>query len=634
MKVRLQLNSTNLVLCLLILSINMINAQKSAINLQADQIPECGTGLEVGTFGIERRANCSQNFACDDATIRDGYIYDISQPMKIIKTKARIVRDDNGNNPTTTERAVALEYHHLNKDFAKYGIQFTYIIEYIDDTDMLVIDTLNEQGFLLLNYGTETSEYCNVYFTVNGLVNASYAFFPWDTVNGQPIGQLGSLMNTTAQVYPWNMRSTFTHEMGHMLGLEHTFRGAQEVPNCFDNCAENMTSTGDDVGDWCSDTPPQDRTTSPEFIQTNDCTGIPFNPIPHTNYMSYSDNKQFFTPQQVARMHCYLESHPLRNVWLDNSNPVIPYVNSDNFGYEFIEEENIASDEWVDITTIGTEITGLLDDNVVGPFNIGFSGDFYGQNFGQIYIGSNGYISLSPATNIVPNSGATGAILGNIPWQNSNNNFFAPFLTDLSFAGTGNMGKIYFWSNTSDTFIVTYENVPFYVPPLLTGFTGSNTFQMIYTKNATNPDGLIRYQYLDMDEYYPSQMYFRANPCLIGIENADGSDGLEVDNYRIPKNLSRVTIGRNLLNINDLQFPQTEIKVYPNPTQNDITIDLDASYDSIEFQLFNALGQKIKTVKKNNLQKYNLSMRNTSEGIYFLNIIIDNNIKSFKIIKN
>jgi len=41
----------------------------------------------------------------------------------------------------------------------------------------------------------------------------------------------------------------------------------------------------------------------------------------------------------------------------------------------------------------------LGDDDVSGPFEIGFSFRFFGANFTQFYIGSNGWISLSPAPN-------------------------------------------------------------------------------------------------------------------------------------------------------------------------------------------------------------------------------------------
>ena len=580
---------------------------------------ECGSLEFRSRLDLVSRADCAINYECDEAQVRDGYIYDSAQPFTTIKTKARIVRDDNGNNPTISDRALALEYHHLNNDFAPYGIQFTYLIEYIDDSAMLTIDDDNELGFLFFNYASETDEYCNIFFTWY-FSNLSLGFFPWQFASGQQIGHLGALMNTRAQVYPWNMRSTLTHEMGHVLGLEHTFRGAQEVPGCSDDCAENMISTGDDVGDWCSDTPPQDRTTNPGFNPTNDCNGLLFDTISHTNYMSYSDNKLFFTSQQVARMHCYL-THPLRSGWVDNSNPQIPYLYSDEFGYEFTEEANVDTSEWVDISTIGAEIIGLSDDNVSGPVDIGFAASFYGQIFEQIYIGSNGYISLSPI-NINPSSGNSSQIFGNIPLQNANNNFFAPFLTDLRFGGTGNKGKAFVWSNNIDSFVVTYENVPFFDNAL--GFTGSNTFQMIYSKNALNPEGLIYYQYLDMEEYFPSHMHFRPNPILIGIENADGTIGLEVDNYRIPANFSRVTIKNNSTISSTASINDFNIIVYSNPSTNSsVTISFQNNFKDAEFQLFNSTGQLVTIIKESNMSFAEIPFRVPS-GVYFLNVKIDN----------
>ena len=78
-------------------------------------------------------------------------------------------------------------------------------------------------------------------------------------------------------------------------------------------------------------------------------------------------------------------------------------------------------------SSLGTLVTGLFDDNVVGPFNIGFSFCFYGQNYTQFYVGSNNWIGFSAGqtgtwvTTAIPNG--TGNAPRNCimaPWQDIN----------------------------------------------------------------------------------------------------------------------------------------------------------------------------------------------------------------------
>ena len=50
---------------------------------------------------------------------------------------------------------------------------------------------------------------------------------------------------------------------------------------------------------------------------------------------------------------------------------------------------------WIDITGTGTTITGLGDDNVVGPFPIAFDFPFYGESKTQFWVNSNGAITFT-----------------------------------------------------------------------------------------------------------------------------------------------------------------------------------------------------------------------------------------------
>ncbi len=153
---------------------------------------------------------------------------------------------------------------------------------------------------------------------------------------------------------------------------------------------------------------------------------------------------------------------------------------------------------WVDITDIGTPVTDLGDDVNLGPFPIGFPFPFYGDNFTTFRLCSNGFLSLtSPST-----------AFGNHPLPSGQEpfNLIAPFWDDLSLSTSG---EVYYWSNDQDTLVVSFVEAPHF------SSGGPYTFQVIL-----RADGSITYQYQSMVE--------RLEEATIGIQNADGTQGLTV----------------------------------------------------------------------------------------------------------
>jgi gliding motility-associated-like protein len=78
---------------------------------------------------------------------------------------------------------------------------------------------------------------------------------------------------------------------------------------------------------------------------------------------------------------------------------------------------------YVTQTNTGTQLF-MSDDSQQGPFNIGFTFCFFGQTYNQFWVGSNGWISFSPAqpttftSATIPNGGVTipkNCVMG--PWQ-------------------------------------------------------------------------------------------------------------------------------------------------------------------------------------------------------------------------
>ncbi|MFZ9971146.1 MAG: M43 family zinc metalloprotease, partial [Bacteroidia bacterium] len=141
-----------------------------------------------------------------------------------------------------------------------------------------------------------------------------YAVFPWMTnrdgvvVRHDRVGSIGTAANTDGG-------RTLTHEVGHWLGLYHTFQ---------DGC------TG---GDLCDDTPPVNGTFTNASCPANgnSCNNdSPDLPDMWENFMDYSDGKcmSAFTTNQRSRMHYFLGQSPRKSLVASSNLVATGVVNS------------------------------------------------------------------------------------------------------------------------------------------------------------------------------------------------------------------------------------------------------------------------------------------------------------------
>lgn len=148
-----------------------------------------------------------------------------------------------------------------------------------------------------------------------------YAQFPgfgsWNTygvvVRNDQWGRIGSSFSDGR---------TATHEVGHCLGLFHTFQGG---------CGSNCSNSGDQV----CDTPPTANATYGCSTTQNTCSNDASGPSPYStdvpdqieNYMSYDACQNMFTLGQKARMQAVINNYSQLQQLTSSSNLVATGTN-------------------------------------------------------------------------------------------------------------------------------------------------------------------------------------------------------------------------------------------------------------------------------------------------------------------
>lgn len=160
----------------------------------------------------------------------------------------------------------------------------------------------------------------NVFFANNSVREelAGAATWPWAK---EALTHQGGMVLNPSYFGTEGHHNTMIHEMGHIFGLYHVFKGVSERDSCDDPCQETTPSM--ETGDLCADTAPTPKSKvcyDPGAV--NDTCGVTtYQDTPYNNYMSYTDDNctNHFTPNQVARMHCYLDL--VYQKWLTTRQP-------------------------------------------------------------------------------------------------------------------------------------------------------------------------------------------------------------------------------------------------------------------------------------------------------------------------
>jgi hypothetical protein len=187
----------------------------------------------------------------------------------------------------------------------------------------------------------------------------------------------------------------------------------------------------------------------------------------------------------------------------------------DTWGYTWVKSTDPGGPtfNWVDISTRGTLVNGLTDDNVVGPFDMLWNFPYYWYSANRFKVGSNGYIQFDNTTT------AFAPPFAAFPSTGLPNDLMAICVGDLVLSGqAGAGGTVRYWTNAVDSLVVSFVNVTEWESVIVPA--NIHTFQIILNKN----DSSITYQYGRQVGRYNTTNNTR---LAIGIENATGQIGLQ-----------------------------------------------------------------------------------------------------------
>ncbi|MBP6335572.1 MAG: T9SS type A sorting domain-containing protein [Bacteroidia bacterium] len=186
----------------------------------------------------------------------------------------------------------------------------------------------------------------------------------------------------------------------------------------------------------------------------------------------------------------------------------------DAFGYTWRDSNHPQGPayNWIDIVSRPDVqlVTGLTDDNTSSFYQMGFSFPYYWYSVSQYKVGANGYIIFS--------NGNISSPFPVIPSTAQPHDYIAAFMSDLNFNEAGNPGRCYTWTNSVDSLVVSYVDVPFWINAV-PAYTGSNSFQIILSA----VDSSITFQYMLQQGTSPATTSY----LTIGIENSTGAVGLQ-----------------------------------------------------------------------------------------------------------
>ena len=412
---------------------------------------------------------------------------------------------------------------------------------------------------------------------------------------------------------PYNEGRTTTHEVGHYLGLYHTFEGG---------CSGEVSTSGD----FCADTPAvaEANELCPENVDS--CpTG---DPDMVENYMDYTQDScmNIFTQDQKTRMQSavttsrsdlvssnacsapasvnYDGSIQIEGINLSDCSVIAPKVRITNYGSTVLTSALITYD---------------LDGGTVQ--NHPWTGSL---NYGEYTI-----VTLSSQNVALGNHTLNVSVSnpnGNIDGRDCNDSASINFDSAVNISGSSKLHLTIIPDNYGSE--ITWE------------FSDGSTIISggPYTDDDTTP---ITQSFDIVDNAcYSFKIMDSAGDGICCGDFGDGSYELKDDNDNIIVSggqygsMQVTTISTLTLGVEEY-FAKSNIRIYPNPTSNTLNIALTISNDLPDgYEIYNTLGQLIKRADVYNTSDLSINTAQFKSGLYFIRIEKEGYFVSYPFVKN
>jgi PKD repeat protein len=481
---------------------------------------------------------------------------------------------------------------------------------------------------------------------------------------------------------------TLTHELGHCLGLLHTFQGACTEDN-FLGMPQNNCEGG---GDYCCDTPPVIAAQWSCSSTQNTCSEIPTNDAygfdaldQFENYMSYSPCQNMFTEDQktvvidnltsIGWMIDLVSAQNITDTGVDAPDVLCQaeFTSTNSFicagsTIDFTDESysNVTGVSWTfdgGTPATSSNATETVTYNTPGVYDVtltatdGTNNETTTKTGYVVVLGSPGYAlpysegfenySAIPDNQHVLIESDEGP-----EWEISTVGSYGTQSAMLANFGETTFTKDYLTSGTIDlSGLSSTESLMF-------------TFKYAYRKRfAENDEWLRFYVSNDCGETWSLRKNIHGDGLStevlttayvpgpyewVEVEITNINSTYFVDNFRFRFEFENDN-GNNLY-IDDINiFPAAQagiddqstdlgLSIYPNPVSNNLDIRLTIQEEGIyDIYLTNAVGQRVAEINKGEIAvgstEIHFDASSLSSGVYFLNVASDGILRTEKLVK-
>ncbi len=283
------------------------------------------------------------------------------------------------------------------------------------------------------------------------------------------------------------------------------------------------------------------------------------------------------------------------------------------------------------------------DDDLFGPFAIGFSFNYHNTVYTNFSVNTNGYIVLGAAT-----TGSSTAVLSDA-MSNTNgsiNNAIAGLSEDL----IGQAGSVLSWqvqgSNTNHILVVEWKNYNMYgtdgfgsaVPGTNDALTfqiqlyqTSNKIQVVYgTMNADtlahyNPEVGLRG---NSNTDFNNRKVNASNTWATSVAGTVNNDVCLLNSVKHPLTGQAYTWTRTSVGVENIEAEAISLfDIYPNPASATVKLSVpDLHADHFTISIYNIEGKTVYSEKDTNVIGYfskQIPTENLAKGIYYIKLDTD-----------